>query len=147
MHIKYDKQTRLLEPFVSRGLQYIKSVWRKNKKVVKVYSFPRRSLLSQKWIKTSGHTTYCEETKTYTIGLLMWAPYQFKLRPIRLSVVLEVLAHEMAHLVCWNHDGDHMQATGDLLVEFGDELDRIGIKESQYYRAWKELEHYVNNAK
>lgn len=66
--------------------------------------------------------------KYYSIWLL--SHWNCKGRYVKryMGSILEVLAHELAHLVCWEHTGTHFIAQAYFIYVFGRVMEKLKIK-------------------
>ena len=74
----------------------------------------------EKHYRMTLYTRYISITKMH--------PLEYKIKPYSKIDMLEFLAHELAHLHCWDHTPDHMKLQSELLLIFMVHLKKSGYK-------------------
>ena len=79
-----------------------------------------------------GYASIVRTGNKYSINLKLTNNYREKGKRLRrnthLATILESLAHELGHIHFWEHDSDHFELTGKILVRFSKVMKKIGVK-------------------
>lgn len=81
------------------------------------------------WVIERQYAACCKHhnnTVTITILLLETQSQQ----PMMLNLILENLAHELAHIIHWEHTIEHWELTTKILKRFSRVLRSLGIKDT-----------------
>jgi len=120
-NIKYPKRFSWLKDFVEStdDLVPLYKLKRINAYKVKV---GKNSLVYGSLTKRDG---------VFNINLNMWDmnPSTKRHCLARLSIVLETLAHELAHMIHWEHDYKHFKLTALILLRFSAIIKKMKIKD------------------
>lgn len=122
-HIIYTKNVLWLKPFVevTGGLVPLN-------KLKRIMGYRVKSSLRP--ITDAALTKYSKE-KQYRMSLKMYDYHrkQKMYKRVRCETILINLAHELAHLVYWEHDPDHFALQAKIMIKFKPILEKYGIKD------------------
>lgn len=59
-------------------------------------------------------------------------PKDMHYKNIRYANLLDTLAHELAHLVHWEHTAEHFRLQAQILLQFSYLLDKVGIEDTSF---------------
>jgi hypothetical protein len=92
---------------------------------------------------SQGGTTKVNRRK-YSINILLYDTKEDgkKHRLRRYYHVLETLAHELAHIVEWEHDDAHFKLTAQILQKFSAVLSEVGITDTSKYVSKKLMKEF-----
>jgi hypothetical protein len=119
--IKFTKNVLWLKPFVRAARHKIPL-----KKIGTIMGYQVRKGSHE---QTYGRTTTYHETWKVGISILIHSRDTGKLRPCRCETIIFTLAHELAHIVHWEHTPEHFKLQGELIILFYDILKKSGIKD------------------
>lgn len=86
-----------------------------------------------------GRTTEYDGKYTIAIKIKDYSKKKRKYKNSRLMVILETLAHELAHTKYWEHNYKHFELTGLISVRFARILKKVKIKDIS--RRFNNYEH------
>ncbi len=123
--IKYNASSAWLAPYVNQ-VAHLVPVDRLD--MVKGYK-----VLKNKEINQQGQIIMDLATKRFVITLRTekYSKESKKYKNEFISNVLEVLAHELAHMSHWEHTPAHWKLQATIQAEFGNVLNRQGVKDTQ----------------
>lgn len=121
--IKISKDLEFLRPFIESAKGIIPLY-----KLLIVRSFKVRPGLEA---QTYGSTLKHSIQDTYVINLRVyeWSKMKKKYKPETLTLVLDTLAHELAHLKYFNHSYKHFKTQALISLRFSDIIKKLGIKD------------------
>lgn len=108
---KFSKGVAWLEPFYKEVEHFLP----KRKKIIAVKGYSRREGQNG----SLGCALTDSKEREYTITLQAWTIiYSGKRVPYMAYYMLEVFAHEIAHVVHWDHEHKHMELSSKILRKF-----------------------------
>jgi len=109
--MKYTKNVRWLQPFVESTASLVPL---KNLKSIRGYRVPKGK-------QERAYGSLTDDSGVYSMALRLQSVPKKKSDPYvdsTLSGVLECLAHELAHLVHWQHTVEHFELQARILLRF-----------------------------
>lgn len=120
MDIKYSKNALWLKPYVDSVSDLIPL-----NKIYRIKGYQVRVGCEE---KKQGMASQITKTK-HVITIRMWDLTEDRKKHRRRLYyhVLETVAHELSHLVYWEHTASHFRLTAQVLIRFSDIIEQQGI--------------------
>lgn len=120
--IKLSKDIEFLRPFIESA----KSLIPLHKvKAIKTYKVNKRYMS-----RTYGATMESRQVYVITLRAAHWVPKDKGYTVETLSMMLDTLAHELAHVKYFDHSYKHFRLQMLILLKFSDILKKLGIKDT-----------------
>jgi hypothetical protein len=144
MELKYTKNIACLVPFIELAIKVAKVDPSKIKRCVG-YNVPidRSHQQAAQIIKRDRRYTLTFRVSEPEYKNLGDGNFRkLKNTPLYLENVLDSIAHEVSHLVHWDHDYKHFRLQGKIKLEFAKLLKQLGVEDTakRYDRALSKVE-------